>query len=1077
MKHTILFLLLPLICFSQKQITDYTKLVSNDSKITVLGAFRDHIFFHKTNSENVNEILKTQSSLVSQYTLVDSFLPDTELEKTIDLTNEIYFVLNHKNKTRSLWKLNKSSEKLVLSIPNIFGIQVFEFKGKVLGSENDNIYVLKTSKDKEDTFEKFSSNMKIFPKTTEGLLVTYSYDFEKLTVSVYDSLLVSSNLKLLGQEYRNVHDIQKLNDDYVITITKHEKVSEYNYKIWYLDYLWSFKSKEIRFLDQNQSTKKQYFYKEDGLHSTELEFLSDAKTIFRNSIFNINGKKNISDSTLTNYVNYYYPWGLLGPSLQSYKFSEIQQIENSFFFVGNNDSFQKPNSGNINLLHFDSELKTIKIYPLGNKSELQGSYSLDALFYLKKEENLLKIYPDGEGRPKVALDLKNKAIVRLDSLSETSKNNFKVSKSEVFVVEANKLYAQNLIERTKNEIVIRSNDIVQSRILKYANTANRIFLAVEEDQNTVAIYCFDGIKMDKLFSRDMNYFYISLSVFEALDNKIFISFSNFQSKRITEFFIYDLESSSLDFLIASDRFFNNDDYLKFKNEKIDNKYIFSLNNFSLLTDGTSRGSKILIPDEVNINNHFIANIRDKGLLIRSDRRYYLHDSNKGDYKELVELYDANIIAISGKYVYYSKESLLFRSDLLSSPKLLYTFNSTISTYKEYDITQNEFLLNANNGDLIYFRVTDEKIIKIVNATNIGSNGPFFYKMEKGQVEYLFVTRNSLGDVINYKIYDINTEKVVSFHEKGFKNGQWYFLDNTAKNILVNQVEDELEFYEVSKVGFEKVLILTYDNVGFIRAIRNHFYDKNILINTDSDDNEMSILNLNNIKGGVSKINISGILSFYTFLDSKSEKSFFVLNNRNNQEPVEELWVSDGTVNNTIQLSNYFNFDLLIDTTFGDYYYSAYDKYIGNELFMFNNNSKVIKNVTDIYKGLGSSFPQKHFKLKENIYTMAFTPFSGVQLWLVDSTSNTNRLLSKNSEVSNVKVYPNPSYGQFINISIDKLEGNESINIQVFSYSGQLISESNILNNESINLSALNSGIYILKFKTKSRIFYSRIVIM
>lgn len=332
MKHTILFLLLPLICFSQKQMTDYTKLVSNDSKITVLGAYRDQIFFHKTNSENVNEILKTQSSLVSQYTLVDSFLPDTELEKTIDLANEIYFVLNHKNKTRSLWKLNKSSEKLVLSIPNIFGIQVFEFKGKVLGSENDNIYVLKTSKDKEDTFEKFSSNMKIFPKTTEGLLVTYSYDFEKLTVSVYDSLLVSSNLKLLGQEYRNVHDIQKLNDDYVITITKHEKVSEYNYKIWYLDYLWSFKSKEIRFLDQNQSSKKQYFYKEDGLHSTELEFLSDAKTIFRNSIFNSNGKKNISDSTLTNYVNYYYPWGYLGPSLQSYKFSEIHQFENSFFF-------------------------------------------------------------------------------------------------------------------------------------------------------------------------------------------------------------------------------------------------------------------------------------------------------------------------------------------------------------------------------------------------------------------------------------------------------------------------------------------------------------------------------------------------------------------------------------------------------------------------------------------------------------------------------------------------------------------------------------------------------------------------
>ena len=135
MKHTILFLLLLLICFSQKQITDYTKLVSNESKITILGAYRDHIFFHKTNSENVNEILKTQSSLVSQYTLVDSFLPDTELEKTIDLANEIYFVLNHKNKTRSLWKFNKSSEKLVLSIPNIFAIQVFEFKGKVLGSE------------------------------------------------------------------------------------------------------------------------------------------------------------------------------------------------------------------------------------------------------------------------------------------------------------------------------------------------------------------------------------------------------------------------------------------------------------------------------------------------------------------------------------------------------------------------------------------------------------------------------------------------------------------------------------------------------------------------------------------------------------------------------------------------------------------------------------------------------------------------------------------------------------------------------------------------------------------------------
>ena len=97
---------------------------------------------------------------------------------------------------------------------------------------------------------------------------------------------------------------------------------------------------------------------------------------------------------------------------------------------------------------------------------------------------------------------------------------------------------------------------------------------------------------------------------------------------------------------------------------------------------------------------------------------------------------------------------------------------------------------------------------------------------------------------------------------------------------------------------------------------------------------------------------------------------------------------------------------------------------------------------------------------------------------VFSGAFTNAVLSSDSFANNkgVKVYPNPSNG-VINLNIANFSGN--LNIQLFDINGREVYKSNVSNfsiEKSINISQLQSGIYILKLEGEQLSYSEKIIL-
>lgn len=96
------------------------------------------------------------------------------------------------------------------------------------------------------------------------------------------------------------------------------------------------------------------------------------------------------------------------------------------------------------------------------------------------------------------------------------------------------------------------------------------------------------------------------------------------------------------------------------------------------------------------------------------------------------------------------------------------------------------------------------------------------------------------------------------------------------------------------------------------------------------------------------------------------------------------------------------------------------------------------------------------------------PINGNRMATITFTYNSSTLSAKNiKSIEGLKIYPNPTNG---NISISNIQNIELRTIEVYSVLGKLINQISVEQNAKqidVNLTHLNTGIYVLKLQDKS----------
>lgn len=168
----------------------------------------------------------------------------------------------------------------------------------------------------------------------------------------------------------------------------------------------------------------------------------------------------------------------------------------------------------------------------------------------------------------------------------------------------------------------------------------------------------------------------------------------------------------------------------------------------------------------------------------------------------------------------------------------------------------------------------------------------------------------------------------------------------------------------------------------------------------------------------------------------------------------------------------FTFKYFISSTlgWGNFYTPALSITISDGVNTLNINSDTELTTTDDWTEFSIDIPTS-FNDSVTSIELDFGAGEGIAIDDIKIVSGTTLSVKDFLNESSSIVYPNPSKGIF-NI---KSEANIS-NIEIYTTTGTMVSKSEGENIQSINLSDLSSGTYILKMKTKNKGYlYNRVV--
>ncbi|WP_460219800.1 ELWxxDGT repeat protein [Psychroserpens sp. MEBiC05023] len=200
---------------------------------------------------------------------------------------------------------------------------------------------------------------------------------------------------------------------------------------------------------------------------------------------------------------------------------------------------------------------------------------------------------------------------------------------------------------------------------------------------------------------------------------------------------------------------------------------------------------------------------------------------------------------------------------------------------------------------------------------------------------------------------------------------------------------------------------------------------------------------------------------------------FVYFSANDGSTGTELWRTDGTeagtvlikdINAGISGSNATEFVKINNTI----YFQAFEASQGSELWKTDGTEAGTLNVTDdISPGVSGSVPRDIISSEGDLFFTAVTETHGRQLWKIAGETLSNESIEVTTEVS---IFPNPSKNT-IHFNTTQSVTNASI----FNINGQLINIFDRINNNTIDISKLTAGLYIIEFELNGKSYNSKIL--
>jgi len=392
-------------------------------------------------------------------------------------------------------------------------------------------------------------------------------------------------------------------------------------------------------------------------------------------------------------------------------------------------------------------------------------------------------------------------------------------------------------------------------------------------------------------------------------------------------------------------------------------------------------------------------------------------------------------------------------------------SGTSSSYPNYLKVCNGYLffiakINGHNN-VCKTDGTKWEIIKDLGVNQYGvafsvieltSSGNYIYFVTEGQ--HLWISDGT--EAGTYKVKDFSKcSKLTDV------NGRLFFIANDSNNLGLELWTSDgtstgTKLVKDIGVGYSSSPndLISFKNVLYFTAFTNE-YGREIWQSNGTAEGTIQLSDIN-------PSTLNGIVSANFCV--LGDNLFFTANNG---EAGIELWKTDGSQSGTILVKD-INVGVQSScpteiTSIGNLiYFQAYDNEHGLELWKSDGTVDGTILVSDILSGLQGSSPTNIISIGNYIYFIAETINSGRQIFKM--TYNTIQSIVDMRNDVPLSIYPNPC--------MDYLYFKTEIscsNIYIYDLDGQLILKPNIVNNQ-VNISGLNTGLYIIKFNSNSKEF-------
>lgn len=1037
------------ICFAQTQVTDFKYENTYSDFYSLTGKVNNTIFY--TQSSQYSEKSVWCNTIGDSTTKFIGKFPDINISSfsSYIFNSRVYFLFNKYPFSSELWTCDSTvgSLRQIYKFDEAGNIFIFNnqmlFRGKGLSKftidETNNNHELNT------IIENLTNiNLTVL----ENFIIGTNSDLSEKTITIIDRNLAKQTSKFPTEKATSISGIIQFDD----TFTVDAQISNVTNSVITEQYIYDKTRKEFKFLVQKTGKPwfTSFYFSKDTLNQVELYGTEKNYTILRSEI--IDGKKiEKLNKNLKISLGFYY-WGLIF-------YSNFKVISDNLHFI--RYTFDSTNKNIVKEKYLERlNLKTGVLDSFLVNEISQSPYPLwdygyeGLLFSLKQEDEVLKICPRKSGfAPILGLDLKQKKIIKFDTLSQPLSQSISIANNQFVWIEKNSLYFLDTLKRSTRIIKTFQEKTYNSAIASTQIVNEDLFLLVSSFENEFSIHHFDGDKLQKIVTRDSVQYFHDFKVSNKLADNSYLLFVYYKSTYDNNSFaIYHFNS-----LTKKIRFVTtlaNTDISGSNLKEVftaAGKYFFKKGYYqNVVTDFTDAGTKIL-PQSNKQDFQDIVHVSANGNVLVRERETLSLIKSPYTNSMLLGKFD-----FGGPQVAF-EEKLYFFGD-----RKLYVYeNEKIRIISEAAYISNVYIQRVSNDEVVFWdfwsniyqvNLKTEKVTKIYQGDGTGL---YFHK--KVNNDYLFTIYNQSDGKNKLLVYDSN---------KSTTKAVWAY-----KNVQsINAIGDFTDQFVWSLVESNNIIDYGIYKNGVVKKIENNeisVFDKNqqFEIIYSPTSKEFKIYDLT-FGSGITKVPVKDNL---LWVESKKKfGNYYAIRalgrySATNDNYSHSLWVTDGSFVSTIKIADGLGYDLKYIAIGSKLYFTANNVQTGDELWETDGTSKGTRQIADIWEGTYSSSPENLMKIGKYLYCFATTPKSGKQLWRIKEVQEEALIVLGNEEMIEkleINVYPNPTTN-FLNIRSNNLDLKDA-KIELFDLMGKKVKEVSLENENRINLTNLSSGVYSLK---------------